>query len=407
MHLKIIKNEQDHAQALARLDALMDLDPAEGSPESDELDVLALLIERYEQEHFPMDLPSPVDAIRFRMDQQGLKNKDLTPYIGAASKVSEVMSGKRPLSLSMIRRLSAGLGIPAEVLIQDPAKQEQFEQDIDWLAFPLAEMRKRGYFPDFAGSLQELKEYAAEMVGSFLSGANLKHQGQPLMMRTSAHLRENDKVTDPFAVLAWQARVLNLAHGNRVLSEYVSGTVNKEWMRELAKLSWSKQGPALAVEYLNRHGIHVIFEPHLPRTYLDGAVCLSEACHPVIALTLRYDRLDNFWFTLMHELAHIALHFDGAEQWYLDDLDAMTDDPKEDEADALAQEVLIPATSIPDGLPADVAGVESLARSLSISPCIVAGRARRQEKSYQLFGRSFRSEKQVSEVLKAEGYLGV
>jgi len=80
--------------------------------------VLTLLIQNYEEKHFPIDLPSPVDAIRFRMEQQGLKPKDLVPYLGSPSKVSEVLSGRRRLSLSMIRNL-IGLGIPAEVLLQD------------------------------------------------------------------------------------------------------------------------------------------------------------------------------------------------------------------------------------------------------------------------------------------------
>lgn len=118
--LKIIKTEQDHQQALARLMALMDLDPAENSPEQNELDVLAVLIEKYEQETFPVAKPDPVTAIKFRMEQQGLTNKDLMPYMGAASKVSEVLNGKRPLSLNMIRKLSSGLGISADVLIQAP-----------------------------------------------------------------------------------------------------------------------------------------------------------------------------------------------------------------------------------------------------------------------------------------------
>lgn len=103
LHIKLIKTPADHARALARLSELM-----------------TLLIEKYEKETFPMDRPDPVEAIRFRMDQQGLSNKDLIPFLGSASKVSEVLSGKRSLSLAMIRRLSQGLGMPVEVLIQEP-----------------------------------------------------------------------------------------------------------------------------------------------------------------------------------------------------------------------------------------------------------------------------------------------
>ncbi|WP_241521053.1 ImmA/IrrE family metallo-endopeptidase [Kineobactrum sediminis] len=405
MNLKVLKDEDDHAQAIARLYALMDLEPEEGSIENDELEVLALLIERYEEEHFPVELPSPVDAILFRMDQQGLSRKDLAPYIGSLPKVSEVLHGKRTLSLAMIRRLHKGLGIPLDVLIQDPEQQEHFDQGVNWLDFPLKEMHQRGYFAGFNGTLSELKGYAQEVVGGFLKSVNLQSSAQPMMARATSHLRENDKMSDPAAMLAWQARVLHLAHSQPNLPAYVSGTVSQDWMRDLARLSWSQQGPALAVEFLNKAGIHVVIEKHLPKTYLDGAVCFSEARHPVVALTLRHDRLDNFWFTLMHELAHIALHFDGTETWYLDNLDAISTDPREDQADALAQEVLIPQDSIPNGLPTDAAGVGQLAQTLRILPCIIAGRARREAGSYQMFGRAFRSEKEVRRILTENGYL--
>lgn len=119
-HLKLIKTTQEHAQAMTRLLELMDADPLAGSADADEIDVLALLIEQYEREQFPMDPPDPIDAIVFRMDQMGMKNRDLVPFIGAESKVSEVLNRKRSLSLNMIRKLSAGLGIPADVLIKDP-----------------------------------------------------------------------------------------------------------------------------------------------------------------------------------------------------------------------------------------------------------------------------------------------
>ncbi len=116
MQIKPIHSAADHKAALARLDIIFDSTP--GTAKGDEAEVLALLIRDYEEKHFPIDLPSPVDAIRFRMEQQGLKPKDLAPYLGSPSKVSEVLSGRRRLSLTMIRNL-IGLGIPAEVLLQD------------------------------------------------------------------------------------------------------------------------------------------------------------------------------------------------------------------------------------------------------------------------------------------------
>lgn len=121
--LKIIRSDEELEQALDRMLVLMRLNPSLGSPESDEMEVLGVLIERYEDEHYPMDDADPIEVIKFMMDQQNLKKKDLIPYIGSASKVTEVLNGTRNLSLSMIRRLSEGLGIPASTLIQPTVKK--------------------------------------------------------------------------------------------------------------------------------------------------------------------------------------------------------------------------------------------------------------------------------------------
>lgn len=388
--LKIIKTEQDHQQALARLMTLMDLDPNENSPEQDEMDVLAVLIEKYEQENFPIAKPDPVTAIKFRMEQQGLTNKDLVPYMGAASKVSEVLNGKRPLSLNMIRKLTTGLGISADVLIQAPELSAANNLDIDWSSFPLAEMRKRGYFEGFTGKLSELKEYAAEHLNNFFASVPSGSQLKPALLRSSAHLRSNDKETDAYAVLAWQVRVLQKAQEEQLSANYIPSTVNLSWMQKLARMSWSAQGPLLAKEYLNKHGIHLVIEPHLPKTYLDGAVCLKCNGNPVIAMTLRHDRVDSFWFTLMHELAHIALHLDGSESWYLDDLDSTHTDKAEQEADALASEALLPAGKLKGHQVANADDVKQLANLLEISPCIIAGRLRHESGEHNKFGRLFR-----------------
>ena len=142
--------------------------------------------------------------------------------------------------------------------------------------------------------------------------------------------------------------------------------------------------------FLNRHGIHLIIEPHLPKTYLDGAVCLSDTGNPVVALTLRHDKLDNFWFSLMHELAHIALHIDGNEAWYLDDLDVSGGNKIEQEADALARNALLPITSDILMQLNTVSEVQELAGELNVSPCIVAGRRRYDMNNHMLFGSLFR-----------------
>lgn len=115
LKIRPIKSEADYDAALARAAALMDAE--EGTREADELDVLATLIEAYEDKHYPMDPPDPIEAIKFRMEQQGLSRKDLEPMIGTRTRVAEVLNRKRNLSIGMIRKLHTELGIPAEILI--------------------------------------------------------------------------------------------------------------------------------------------------------------------------------------------------------------------------------------------------------------------------------------------------
>lgn len=116
MHIQPIKTKRDYARALKVIDTLMDA--KSGTENGDRLDVLATLVEAYEAKHFPISAPTPIAAIEFAMEQQGLERKDLEPYIGSRARVSEVLNHKRSLTLAMIRKLHQGLGIPAEVLIR-------------------------------------------------------------------------------------------------------------------------------------------------------------------------------------------------------------------------------------------------------------------------------------------------
>jgi HTH-type transcriptional regulator / antitoxin HigA len=117
MKPKVIRTEADYAAALARVAAIFDAKP--GTLKGDELEVWLVLVEKYEEAVYPIDLPDPIAALRFRMEQAQLRPKDLEPYIGSESKVSEVLNGQRPLSLTMIRKFVAGLHLPAEVALRE------------------------------------------------------------------------------------------------------------------------------------------------------------------------------------------------------------------------------------------------------------------------------------------------
>lgn len=117
MELRVIKNEKEYQKALARLETIFDA--KKGTSDGDELELLSLLIDVYEKQKYPIDMPDPIVAIKFRMEQLGLKQKDLALAIGLKSRVSEILNKKRKLTLVMIRKLSNSLSIPTDVLIRD------------------------------------------------------------------------------------------------------------------------------------------------------------------------------------------------------------------------------------------------------------------------------------------------
>ncbi len=140
MDFKLIKNENDYIIALAQLDQLILAD----NPKDDEkVELLGTLIDMYENETHPIELPDPIDAIKFRIEQLGLSNKDLVPILGGKNRVSEVMNRKKPLTLKMMRALNQTLGIPAEVLLNEPeADFPSGYSNIEWNKIPFKEIKK-------------------------------------------------------------------------------------------------------------------------------------------------------------------------------------------------------------------------------------------------------------------------
>ena len=391
MNIKVIKSGNDYANAMTRFSALMTLDPKDGSKEDNELELLALVIEDYERKIVPPVVPDPVEAILFRMDQMKLGRKELEPYIGSISKVSEVLSRKRPLSLSMIRRLHKGLGIPADVLIGGAETSQAVigeEPEMEYTKLPLKEMLERGCFGDFKGNTQRLKDYAEDLVLKFMHGL-LPKQAEPAFLRAPLHQR-GTRGADGYALLAWRLCVIKKARANPAPREFKKSVITAKWLKDLARLSAFEDGPRLAREQLGMAGITLVIEPHFKGTYLDGAAMLDEG-RPVVALTLRHDRLDNFWFVLMHELAHVAKHLDEAHPLFTDDLDSSDEQDRiEREADEMAGEALIPQTAWQKSAARTshlTTDVVALAEKLGVHPAIVAGRVRHETKNFRLLAR--------------------
>lgn len=384
--IKPIRTEADYAVALARIDELMDAQA--NTAEGEELDILTDLVEHYEAKTLPMGFPSPIAAIEFRMEQAGLSPRDLAPLMGGRAKVSEVLSGKRPLTMAMARALHEHLGIPAVALLRDSdASLRDPVEDLDWRRFPVKAMQRLGWFP----GVRNAEARARELMTGLIQRAGGAEVVRAALYRASASARANAK-TDAYALKAWCWKVLAEANAHHPPGTYKPGTVSLEFLRQLARLSWLDDGPRLAKEFLSKHGIALVTVPHLPKTYLDGAALKLADGTPVIGLTLRYDRIDNFWFCLLHELAHVGRHMDeNGDVLFVDDLSLRgaegAQDPQERQADEWAEEALIPQaiweTSEVRHHPTPMA-VVNLSKALHIHPAIVAGKVRHELKNYRL-----------------------
>ena len=386
MNIKIITTKTEHQEAKKYLISLIEKDPVKNDGI---IGVLALLIENYEKETFKIDLPDPISAIENRMEQENLTRKDLVQYLGTKSRVSEILTRKKTLSLSMIRALHQGLKIPYEVLMQDQTF-ELDNRDVEYNDYPINAMFKLGYFGKAIKDISDAKSRAEELIKGLFEPVGLE-----TFEKCSAHLRKSDahtsnKKMDVLALSAWQAKVLSKTLSVK-LPPCDLTRIDLNFMREVLKLSSLDKGPLLAKERLEKNGIHLVFEKHLPKTYLDGAAMWGIDGNPVIGMTLRYDRLDNFWFVLMHELAHVSLHLEkGIKKTFFDDSDDNhQDDKHEVEADNKALEASIPHDDWLKyfNLLKTPTSVKSLASEYGISPAIIAGRYRKQARDYRIFNR--------------------
>jgi HTH-type transcriptional regulator/antitoxin HigA len=195
---------------------------------------------------------------------------------------------------------------------------------------------------------------------------------------------------DKQALAVWAGHIVRKAKEIKYKNVYKKGLINLAFMQKLAQLSVEPDGVIKAISLLKEVGIGLVVEPHFPKTYLDGVVILTDERHPIIGLTIRHDRLDNFWFTLMHELAHISLHFNEDTNLFYDDLDSEDSNVMEREADQLARESLVPESKWENSpaklIPSPIAA-ESLAKELKIHPAIVAGKMRYEGQNYQYLNK--------------------
>jgi len=368
MSIRPIRTEQDYEAALRRASELI---TSTTQSAIDELDVLQTLIEKWERSVHQLSTVLPAEAIKFRMEQLGLKPRDLEPYLGAKSRVSEVLSGQRQPTVDQIRALHTHLRIPIELLVGGIKHEPPGGRAPS--AAAVEKLRKLGVMT------------AKETIEAFMARARSTVPNVAILRKTRTD-RTNAK-TDFGALEAWCAAVMIKAEGARVPAGATHD--GERSARALAQISRASDWPQKLVEYLTSIGVVLVVLEHLPGTYLDGAAMRRADGVPVIAITVRHDRLDNFWFTLLHEFAHVVLHLNSDLPVILDDLDVNSTDGIEAQADEFARNALIPSNIWSSRTKGNMGGAElmAIANAAGVDVSVAAGRWRFDSGDYRKFAR--------------------
>lgn len=373
----------DKTLAKAQLDAL----ESESEVLSDQLREYEILksgaVEDFRTESL-QELPSILVKARIA---KGMSQRQLAERLGLKEQQIQRYEAERYATASL-RRVNEiadalGLRVAKHARLHTDAPDKALTRKgskLDWSKFPLREMYQRGWFPEFAGTFREAEANVDHLLPHFLSVAGARW----IDTLHRKHVRSGSTLND-YALLAWECRILRLAEKEQINTAFKVSQITTGWVRKLIQLSARGNSAALAKEYLRNSGITLVMEPHLPQTYLDGATLSLSPDQPIIGMTLRYDRADNFWFVLLHELGHLLLHFaENSFKRFFDDLDA-TGDELESEADRFASESLVPdaiwETAVARYL-RTTRSIEELAAQLGISPALVAGRIRKEADNY-------------------------
>lgn len=310
-------------------------------------------------------------AERLNMKPQQVQRYEATNYMSASlARLIEVASA---LEVKISESFEA-----ADVATSSSIFAWRDPSDVSWGRLPFKEMIKRKWLEVLPGqsAVDATRRFFVTMAGP--------------QFATALHRKKvrSGNVPNEFALLAWQARILGLAHNLSETGRVKSFELNDTWLGDLVHLTRLKDGPRQARDLLAERGIALVVERHLPGTYLDGAAMLSGFGRPVVGLTLRHDRLDNFWFVLFHEVGHIFLHlFDSLKFDFFDEEDASKGDHIEQEADDFALNTLIPPEAWDQCLSRFAMTEEAVlidAAKLGIHASIIAGRIRKERNNYMI-----------------------
>ena len=330
------------------------------------------------------DLPDILIQARIA---RGMSQKDLGDFLGIKEQQVQRYEAERYRAASLDRLIEVADALNVRISEQGQLVGSTSLQSLPvdtWQAFPVAEMFKRGWFEDFPGTLAQAKKSLNDLMPAFLHGGHA-HPAMAALHKKS--VRSSGQVHEA-AIAAWEARVRMVADRSPPPARFDRDAITDDWVRGLVALSTTAEGPQSAASYLRAIGISLVVERQLPGTLLDGAAMASFGDHAIVAMTLRYDRLDNFWFTLLHEIAHLKLHIGrGQYSVIFDDTDSPAVDEKEVEADYFAQEALISSANWQLAVSRFSRTDKSVltdAKRFGVSSAIIAGRVRREANDYTL-----------------------
>jgi HTH-type transcriptional regulator / antitoxin HigA len=316
---------------------------------------------------------------------KGLSQKDLARKLGLREQAIQRWESEkyRSISLSNYQKVASVLGVTWSIDISTPLKEKwglSIETPRSEVAKVLRHARDNKWLeidhPSDENAIAALVRYVGDHVIRY---------GTPSLLRTGMNVVDHSQ---DWSLLAWKAQVTRRAERIIQTQRPQYRPINVSWLVDLVRLSALSDGPRRARELLEENGIVLVAEPHVPGMSVDGAAFLVDEV-PVIGLTLLRDTLDNFWFTLLHEVGHIVLHYrTGLSSGFFDDVTSSEIDEIEEEANAFASNLLIPE-EVWERSPARISKspepMEKLAAQLGISAAIIFGRVRMERQNYTLF----------------------
>jgi HTH-type transcriptional regulator/antitoxin HigA len=316
---------------------------------------------------------------------QNWKQKDLARKLGVAEQAIQRWESERYRSISLANYMKVARALSLNLTAQFLSPQitrwlPPFDLNPVEAGKILKHAREHGWLVDEPDSdekgIKSIIRYVSEHVG---------RHGTPSLLRTGINVREH---SEDWVLLSWKAQVTRRAERVIEAERLEYRPLELSWLKELAKLSPRDDGPVQAQKLLKEHAVVLLFERNIPGMEVDGAAFLVDGV-PVIGLTLRRDAADNFWFTLMHEVAHVVLHYrTGLASGFFDDMEHVEVDEFEEEANRFASNLLVPEEvwcRSPARIAKSSAPIENLARQLGIAPAIIYGRIRFERRNYTIF----------------------